>query len=92
MKFGTKLKESIKQSAGPLTAKGRLADYQEIHALGLGLIHGIMMHKANYERVVDWASENNEDVKKETHYYEAGYFVTNRIKWIGTGLIGSGLI
>lgn len=84
--------DKIKASAGPLTAKGRLTDYAEIHAFGLGLMHGVMLHKSEYKKVVDWASENNEDVEKETHYYEAGYVLTNRSKWIATGFLGSGLI
>jgi len=87
-----KIISKIKASAGPLTAKGRIADYTEIHALGLGLMHGCTFARSEYKAVVDWASENNEDVEKETHYYEAGYFMTNRTKWIATGFLGSGLI
>jgi len=84
--------EKIKASKGPLTAKNKLADYQEIHALGLGLMHGATFRRSEYKKVVDWASENNEDVKKETHYYEIGYVVTNRLKWVGATIIGTGVI
>lgn len=65
---------------------------QRVHAFGLGLKHGLMLHKKEYMDVVDWASENHEDVESKTHYYELGYFITNRVKWVGGTVLGLGFI
>ena len=62
---------------------------QRVHAFGLGLKHGVMMHRKEYDEVVDWASEHHEDVESKTHYYELGYFTTNRLKWVGATVLGT---
>lgn len=80
------LKSKIKASTGFLTAKGKIVNYTELHAFGVGVIHGLRFQgKKKYRDVVDWASEKHEDVEKETHYYELGYFVGQNGKWFGAG-------
>lgn len=74
--------DKIRDSKGPLTAKGKIFDYVEIHAFGAGLIDGAMFGRQNYEKRKDSTAEDIRDVRRETHYYKAGYFLANRSKWV----------
>jgi len=81
------VKKKIKESKGPLTASGKLVNYTELHAAGLGLLDGFGFHGRGYR--LEYWMEKLEDVKKEPHYYEAGYSTGRALKY--SGLIGIGL-
>lgn len=80
------IKEKLYNFKGFLFKKNGYIDYTELHSFGLGLMHGVHFKKRNYKEQVNWAAENNEDVEKETHYYELGYFLSNRSKWVAAAV------
>lgn len=53
----------------------------EIHSLGIGLMDGVRAGRSPYQKIAT-AQELIPDIEAEPHYYRAGYFVTNRVKWI----------
>lgn len=81
-----KLKKKIVESKSFLTARGKLVDYTEWHAFGLGLIDGVGFHNKGY-RLEYWMKQLD-DVKEEPHYYEVGYFAARLLKYLtAAGLI-----
>lgn len=80
-----RIKKRIKESAGPFTARGKLLDYEEVHAAQLGATDGLLHRTADVSR---W-----EDAEAEPHYYRTWYVLANRPKWIiGAGLLGGGTL
>jgi hypothetical protein len=63
----------------------------EIHSLGVGLMDGVRASKSPYKKIAK-AQELIPDIEKEPHYYRAGYFVTNRLKWIVGGAAAWNLV
>lgn len=77
-----KAKHVIVKSKGFLTKKGSLVNYDEVHALGLGIIDGAGFKGQGY-RLEFWL-ENHPDVNDKTlHYYEKGYFWSRLVKYLG---------
>lgn len=62
----------------------------EIHAFGWGLMDGARIRNKGYQRAIADALKYSDDVKKESHYYRAGYFLTNRVKWGVVGYMAGG--
>lgn len=56
---------------------------KEIHAFGWGFMDGLTFKSQNYETRIKDAMNLLDDIKKEPHYYRLGYFITNRLKWVG---------
>ena len=54
----------------------------EVHSFGIGMMNGIAHNGINFNRSLDIAEDNFDDVRREKHYYRTGYFITNRGKWI----------
>lgn len=76
-----KIVEKVKASKGFLTKRGSLVNYKEVHALGLGLIDGFGFKGQGY-RLEFWL-ETHDDVNQGTmHYYQLGYSVSRKIKYL----------
>lgn len=56
-----------------------VSNYKEFHSFGIGLMDGLT-HKNVYSTLEK--AQEIPDVNREPHYYRAGYFVSNRVKWV----------
>lgn len=75
--------ESLRKSKGFLTKEGSLINYEEFHALGLGIIDGIGLAEQGY-RLEYWL-ETHDDVNQGTmHYYDVGYNASRALKYVTT--------
>jgi len=81
-----KIKEKIVKAKGFLTKKGALINYDEFHALGLGVIDGAGFKNQGY-RLEFWLEKHPDVNKKTMHYYEKGYFWTRLLKYLATAAI-----
>lgn len=73
----------LKERKGFLSRKGAIVNYDEAHALGLGLIDGFGFKGQGYR--LEYWRKNHPDVNKKTiHYYEKGYFWTRLLKYVAT--------
>jgi len=65
--------------------------YAEFHSLGWGIMDGVG-HKSAPNDMVERVSGLTPDVRNEPHYYRLGYFLGNRLKWVGVTLFGAGVL
>lgn len=78
-----KVKKHVKDSKGFLTKEGSVINYEEVHALGLGIIDGVGLAEQGY-RLEYWL-ETHDDVNQGTmHYYDLGYNISRALKYIIT--------
>lgn len=73
----------IKKSKGFLTKEGSILNYEEVHALGLGIIDGVGFKAQGY-RLEFWLEKHDDVNHKTMHYYETGYFWTRLLKYVAT--------
>lgn len=77
----SKIKKAVVESKGFLTKEGSLVNYHEVHALGLGIIDGFGFKGQGY-RLEFWL-ETHDDVNQGTmHYYQLGYSISRKIKYL----------
>jgi len=76
-----KILGDVRKSKGFLTKEGSLINYEEVHALGLGVIDGFGMASQGYR--LDYWLETHDDVNQGTmHYYSFGYNFARSVKYL----------
>lgn len=77
----SKILKYVRKSKGFLTKRDSLVNYEEVHALGLGIIDGVGFKGQGY-RLEFWL-ETHDDVNQRTmHYYQLGYSMSRKIKYL----------
>ena len=80
----TSIIDKIRSSDWALTKKGKIINNTEVHALGIGVYHGLTPHKKIPEDVL----EENQDVRREPHYAKGGFAIGVSLKTIAVAGLG----
>lgn len=67
------------ESDGLLTKKGKLINYHEAHAMGVGYVDGRRNPDADHLERLDKAREQYEDVDNEPHYFTKGFYWAQKL-------------
>lgn len=69
-----KVKKTVVNSRGFITRKGKLLNYVELHALGVGFLDGFLTPGSDHFDRLEQAKELYPDVEKEPQYFTKGFF------------------
>ena len=80
--------KKIRESNGLGTKTGKIVNNKEVHALGIGIYHGLTPHRKIPEEVLN----GNEDVRREPHYAKGGFVFGTAVKWTAIASLGGAVM